>query len=61
MHDPERWRTSSRSGTGSCVKVGVPAPTMIGVRDSKDSERRQRAQQLEFGVEAWATFLDGIR
>ena len=56
------WRTSNWSGySGNCVQVGEARDYGVlvaaYVRDSKDRE----GPVLEFGPDAWAEFLAGIK
>jgi hypothetical protein len=48
-----RWRKSSRSGDGECVEVADNLPSVVGVRDSKDSA----GPALTFAPVAWAAFV----
>jgi hypothetical protein len=53
------WRKSSYSGgsgTGDCVEVAV-APTVIGVRDSKNTS----GPTLAFSPTAWRTYTRSTR
>ncbi|MEU8088304.1 DUF397 domain-containing protein [Micromonospora sp. NPDC049101] len=52
------WRKSSRSGNeGNCVEVADNLPVVVGVRDSKDVQ----GPALTFTVDAWRTFVTGVR
>ncbi|MFD8088454.1 DUF397 domain-containing protein [Kitasatospora sp. NPDC059722] len=52
------WRKSSYSGNGGqCVEVADGYIGVMPVRDSKDPE----GPALVFPVEAWQSFLAGIR
>lgn len=50
------WRKSTRSGTNSCVEVGL-ADDQIVVRDSKD----RQGPVLMFTAHEWEAFLGGAR
>ncbi|MER5361821.1 DUF397 domain-containing protein [Streptomyces sp. NPDC002785] len=53
------WRKSSYSGTngGDCVEVADGLPRAVPVRDSKNPD----GPALIVGVDAWQTFVDGLR
>ncbi|RKT15989.1 uncharacterized protein DUF397 [Streptomyces sp. 1114.5] len=52
------WRTSSFSGAQSeCVEVAGGVTDVVPVRDSKDPE----GPALLFPVEAWSSFLAGVK
>lgn len=50
------WRTSSRSGEGSCVQV-TGTPEYVWVRDSKNT----LGPVLGFTREEWTAFLAGVQ
>ncbi len=50
------WRKSGWSGDGNCVEVAT-AETVVGVRDSKESE----GPVLTFSPTAWSDFLHGVK
>ncbi|HVV23468.1 MAG TPA: DUF397 domain-containing protein [Pseudonocardiaceae bacterium] len=54
MAENRKWRKSSYSGGGSgaCVEVAV-GPTVVGVRDSKNTD----GPILALDVTAWRRFL----
>jgi Domain of unknown function (DUF397) len=49
------WRKSSFSDNANCLEVDVTADLVL-VRDTKD----RRRSALEFGPDAWNSFLAGI-
>lgn len=52
-----KWRTSSRSGSGSnCVEVAVTTES-VGIRDSKN----RQGPQLEFDAARFAAFVVGLK
>ncbi|MFI9153059.1 DUF397 domain-containing protein [Streptomyces sp. NPDC053367] len=53
------WRKSSYSNTdgGNCVEVSDSLPSLVPVRDSKDTTR----SPLLFGAGAWSAFVGGVR
>ena len=53
------WRKSSRSGGngGQCVEVAANVPTVIAVRDSKNSD----GPKLIFGNAEWHAFIGGVK
>lgn len=53
------WRMSSYSNTdgGACVEVSDGFPSLVPVRDSKDTARTP----LLFGAPAWAAFVEGVK
>ncbi len=59
-HDPlahATWRTSSRSAThGQCVEI-AQAPTVTGIRDSKNPT----GGRLILTPPQWTSFLSGVK
>ncbi|GAA3039873.1 DUF397 domain-containing protein [Kitasatospora sp. NPDC127116] len=53
------WRKSSHSGGegGNCIEVASGIPGSIPVRDSKDPY----GPALSFALEAWRSFVAGVR
>ncbi|TWV52817.1 DUF397 domain-containing protein [Streptomyces misionensis] len=53
------WRKSSYSNSdgGACVEVSDSLPSVVPVRDSKDTTRTP----LLFTAPAWAAFVDEIK
>ncbi|MGW2491668.1 DUF397 domain-containing protein [Streptomyces sp. NPDC001606] len=53
------WRKSSYSNTdgGACVEVAANLPSLVPVRDSKDTTRTP----LLFTAPAWAAFVDATK
>ncbi|MFF5407665.1 DUF397 domain-containing protein [Streptomyces misionensis] len=53
------WRKSSYSNSdgGACVEVSDNLPSLVPVRDSKDTTRTP----LLFTAPAWAAFVHGIK
>ncbi|WEO96661.1 DUF397 domain-containing protein [Streptomyces sp. FXJ1.172] len=53
------WRKSSYSNSdgGQCVEVSDSIPSLIPVRDSKDTTRTP----LLIGAPAWKAFVDGVK
>ncbi|SFY51772.1 DUF397 domain-containing protein [Streptomyces sp. F-1] len=53
------WRKSSYSNQdgGACVEVSDNLPSLVPVRDSKDTTRTP----LLFTAPAWAAFVHGIK
>ncbi|MFC9927140.1 DUF397 domain-containing protein [Streptomyces sp. NPDC127190] len=53
------WRKSSYSNTdgGACLEVAEGIPSLVPVRDSKDTTRTP----LLFTAPAWAAFVDGVK
>jgi hypothetical protein len=51
------WRKSTASAQGNCVEVAI-LPDRVLVRDSKFKER---SDVLDFGMSAWAEFLETVR
>ncbi|MEU8687195.1 DUF397 domain-containing protein [Streptomyces sp. NPDC048665] len=53
------WRKSSYSNSdgGQCVEVADNIPSVIPVRDSKDTTRTP----LLFGAGAWGAFVDDVK
>ncbi|MEU8971906.1 DUF397 domain-containing protein [Streptomyces monashensis] len=53
------WRKSSYSNPdgGECVEVSDSIPSVIPVRDSKDTTRAP----LLLGAPAWKAFVDGVK
>lgn len=53
------WRKSSYSNTdgGACVEVSADIPSLVPVRDSKDTTRTP----LLFTTGAWSAFVAGVR
>ncbi|MGW7252948.1 DUF397 domain-containing protein [Streptomyces sp. NPDC054834] len=53
------WRKSSYSNSdgGECVEVAGNVPSLVPVRDSKDTTR----SPLLFTAPAWAAFVDGVK
>ncbi|MGW2961493.1 DUF397 domain-containing protein [Streptomyces sp. NPDC001220] len=52
------WRKSSYSNQdgGNCLEVAADIPTLVPVRDSKDTGRGA----LVFSASAWSAFIDGV-
>lgn len=56
------WRKSARSsGDDNCVEVAFASDGGAGRIGMRDSKQRGRGPVLEFTVEQWAAFLDGVR
>ncbi|MGW2642729.1 DUF397 domain-containing protein [Streptomyces sp. NPDC001348] len=53
------WRKSSYSNPdgGECVEVSDNVPSLVPVRDSKDTTRTP----LLFTAPAWTAFVDGVK
>ncbi|MGZ0199741.1 DUF397 domain-containing protein [Streptomyces sp. RM1] len=53
------WRKSSYSNQdgGNCVEVSDNLPSLVPVRDSKDTTRTP----LLFTAPAWAAFVSGVK
>ncbi|WP_225833913.1 DUF397 domain-containing protein [Streptomyces sp. NK08204] len=53
------WRKSSYSNQdgGACIEVADNMPSLVPVRDSKDTTRTP----LLLGAPAWAAFVDGVK
>jgi hypothetical protein len=53
------WRKSSYSNPdgGACIEVSDSIPSVIPVRDSKDTARTP----LLLGAPAWKAFVDGVK
>ena len=53
------WRKSSYSNSdgGQCLEVSGGLPSLVPVRDSKDTARTP----LVFGAAAWKAFVDGVK
>ncbi|MFF8994135.1 DUF397 domain-containing protein [Streptomyces sp. NPDC014983] len=53
------WRKSSYSNQdgGQCLEVADNVPSLVPVRDSKDTTRTP----LLFGAPAWAAFVSGVK
>ncbi|CAK7288163.1 DUF397 domain-containing protein [Streptomyces misionensis] len=53
------WRKSSYSNQdgGNCVEVSDNLPSLVPVRDSKDTTRTP----LLFTAPAWAAFVQGVK
>ncbi|MEV5874060.1 DUF397 domain-containing protein [Streptomyces sp. NPDC052101] len=53
------WRKSSYSNPdgGECLEVADNIPSLVPVRDSKDTTRTP----LLIGAGAWAEFVDGVK
>jgi uncharacterized protein DUF397 len=53
------WRKSSYSNTdgGECLEVSDGFPSLVPVRDSKDTTRTP----LLLGAPAWAAFVEGVK
>ncbi|MGC0331088.1 hypothetical protein RKD23_004078 [Streptomyces sp. SAI-170] len=53
------WRKSSYSNPdgGECVEVSADLPTLVPVRDSKDTTR----SPLLFAAGTWSAFVDGVK
>ncbi|MEV0194552.1 DUF397 domain-containing protein [Kitasatospora purpeofusca] len=55
---PVRWHKSSYSNNGGqCVEIGLDAPGLVPVRDSKEPS----GPTLAFPVEAWRSFLLAVQ
>ncbi|MFF2745526.1 Scr1 family TA system antitoxin-like transcriptional regulator [Kitasatospora sp. NPDC058048] len=55
---PVSWLKSSySSGGGNCIEVAPGIPGVLPVRDSKDPD----GPQLAFGMDAWQSFVAGIK
>lgn len=55
---PLVFRTSSHSGGGNCVEVGLLPGGGVILRDTKDPLRTVR---MVFGREEWSAFLRGVK
>jgi hypothetical protein len=53
------WRKSSYSNSdgGQCLEVSDDLPSLVPVRDSKDTSRTP----LLFGAPAWQAFVTGVK
>nr|WP_203615867.1 DUF397 domain-containing protein [Streptomyces sp. SID13726] len=53
------WRKSSYSNPdgGNCLEVTADVPSLVPVRDSKDTTRTP----LLFTASAWATFVEDVK